>query len=445
MKMIKNVTLLLMTFVLVACEIDEQIDPNSPSLEGVEQDASVSQLNNLVIGTIGGMRDEINTQYDVMAIIGREGYRFSGSDPRFVADLLNGTLDFNAFYTTRPFGARYRVIKNANILITAAQNTGAIDEEEIAGYLGFAKTIKAHELLMVANLQYNNGIRINVEDPDNLGPFTSSPQESYTAIAALLDEGADHLTNAAPLLFPLPMFLGFEGVSDLDRLTQFNRALAARVAIYMERFDEALGFLENSFLDLEGNYDKGAYHLFSTNSGDRLNPIFLPLDNTGENRLAHPSFITDAEEGDTRLSKAAMRTPVAEEGPGPASSAGLTSNYDVALYASNTAPVGIIRNEELVLLYAEAQIQTNHLTEALEAINNIRNNADLPDYSGPVTQEALINEMLEQRRYSLWYEGHRWVDLRRYNRLEELPLDRTGDVVHQQFPRPFTELEVQGG
>jgi hypothetical protein len=26
-----------------------------------------------------------------------------------------------------------------------------------------------------------------------------------------------------------------------------------------------------------------------------------------------------------------------------------------------------------------------------------------------------------------------------------LPIDRPGDVVHQQFPRPFPEVGVQGG
>jgi hypothetical protein len=30
--------------------------------------------------------------------------------------------------------------------------------------------------------------------------------------------------------------------------------------------------------------------------------------------------------------------------------------------------------------------------------------------------------------------------MRRYNRLSELPIDRAGDDVWQQFPRPATEL-----
>jgi hypothetical protein len=105
----------------------------------------------------------------------------------------------------------------------------------------------------------------------------------------------------------------------------------------------------------------------------------------------------------------------------------------------------VITNEELVLIYAEAQIQTNNLSAGADALNKIRSNAGLGPYTGPVEQAALINEMLRQRRYSLFFQGHRWIDLRRYNRLNELPIDRPGDVVHQQFPRPFPEVGVQGG
>ncbi|MEI9912131.1 MAG: RagB/SusD family nutrient uptake outer membrane protein [Bacteroidota bacterium] len=99
----------------------------------------------------------------------------------------------------------------------------------------------------------------------------------------------------------------------------------------------------------------------------------------------------------------------------------------------------VIRNEELLLIYAEANIQTPNLTAAVTALNKVRNTHNLPDYSGAVTQPALIDEMLKQRRYSLFFEGHRWIDMRRYNRLATLPVDRTGDDVWTAFPIPLTE------
>ena len=99
----------------------------------------------------------------------------------------------------------------------------------------------------------------------------------------------------------------------------------------------------------------------------------------------------------------------------------------------------IVRNEELILIYAEANIQTNNFTEAVKAINEIRSKHGLPNYSGALTQSALINEMLYERRYSLYMEGHRWIDIRRYNMLNTLPLDRPGDDVWSEFPLPVSE------
>jgi hypothetical protein len=65
---------------------------------------------------------------------------------------------------------------------------------------------------------------------------------------------------------------------------------------------------------------------------------------------------------------------------------------------------------------------------------NINNN-----YSETVKQAALIDETLKQRRYSLFFEGHRWVGIRRYNRLNTLPVDRTENDIWNKFPLPSTE------
>jgi starch-binding outer membrane protein, SusD/RagB family len=109
------------------------------------------------------------------------------------------------------------------------------------------------------------------------------------------------------------------------------------------------------------------------------------------------------------------------------------------VYTSSTAPIPIIRNEELILIYAEANIQNNDFTDAVTALNIIRTGHGLPIYSGMVDQPSLITEMLNQRRYSLFDEGHRWVDIRRYNLLNILPIDRPGDNVWSEFPLPVSE------
>ncbi len=404
---------------------------NRPIVEDVTHNASKDQLNNLVTGTESGMRTYMGSYLDNGGMIGREMYHFSSAEPRYVQDLLGGgnaVLNNNTFYITRPWAARYQVVKNANILIQAANNSSLVTAEEKKGYSGFAKTIKAYELLLNLNLTYNNGIRTNVTDPDNLGPIVNKDQ-ALTDIATMLDDGKADLTGAS-VVFSLSS--GFAGLDDAAGLLKLNRAIAARVAVYRKQWTTALTALNESFFNINGSFTTGAYHVFSTGSGDQLNPAFFPQNQSGEVRVAHPSYAADIEPGDDRIGKATLRTVAASQG-------GLTSNRDVWVYTSSTAPMPIIRNEELILIYAEAKIQLNALPDAIVALNVIRTKHNLPPYAGAVSQAALITEMLKQRRYSLFYEGHRWVDIRRYNLLNTLPIDRPGDDVWTEFPLPLTE------
>jgi hypothetical protein len=439
MKKLLNISIAFTLLWLTSCKLDELENVNQPTPDQFNNNASIPELNTLVIGSIAQMRDNYDLYIDDLGVIGRESYRFSGSDPRYTSDLpgaAGAQLDNNSFYTTNPYASRYATIKTINILLNAVDNTSIPADTAKQAYLGVAKTLKAHELLMVLNMQYNNGIRVDVSDPTKLGPFLSR-DESFAAIADLLNEAATHLNNAGAA-FPFRLPSGFTGFTTPATFRQFNRGLSARVAVYRERFTEALTLLEESFLDLNGDYTKGVYLNYSTASGDRLNTFFLAPNATGDIRLAHPSWVKNAEPGDKRLSKAQQRKE-------PATSAGLTATHDITIYKSNVDPTPVITNEELVLIYAEAQIQSGSLPTAVDALDNIRTNAGLAPYAGPVEKNALINEMLKQRQYSLFMQGHRWIDMRRYGKLDELPSDRPGDVVHQQFPRPFPELGVQGG
>lgn len=415
-----------------ACKKDYG-DLNNATTESLSTNASQSELNNLVSGTESGMRTALNFYLDDVSIVGRETYRLSNSEPRYVLDLLganNSTLSGSNFYITTPWAARYQVVKNCNILIQAATNSSLITASQKSGYIGFARTIKAYQLLLNLNLTYTNGIRINVADPAHLGPFVSY-NDGLAAITALLDSAKTDFSNAT-ISFSLA---GFGNFSNAAGLTQFNRAIAARVSIYQKNWQTALNDLNASFLTLSSAnsaFNTGVYHVFGTGSGDQLNPVFIPQNQTGEVRVAHPTYVEDIATGDDRISKVSQRTT-------PASLSGLTGDYDMWLYTSSIAPIAIIRNEELILIYAEANIQLNNLTPAVNAINIIRNGHGLGNYTGAVTQAALITEMLTQRRYSLFFEGHRWIDLRRYNLLNALPIDRPGDDVWTLFPLPVTE------
>ncbi len=423
---------LLLVFVFSSCK-KEYGNLNSPTIEEYLNNASQSQLSALVTGTLAGMRINEGAYLDVVGVLGREMYRFSSADPRFVTELLgseNTQLNNTGFYITNPWASRYRVVKNCNVLIQAATNSQQISPALKNGFIGFAKTIKAYELLLNLNLTYTNGVRIDVADAGNLGPIVPYDQ-AIEAIADLLNEGRTDLSTAE---IGFQLTTGFEGFDDAAGLIRFNRALAARVAIYREDWPGALTALNESFFNLAGDLNTGVYHVFSTGSGDILNPAFFDQNANGEVRLAHPSYTTQIAPGDDRISKATIRTDVA-------STSGLSSDRDVWVYRSSTAPIPIVRNEELILIYAEAKARSNAFPDAIVAINAIRDEHNLTPYGGAVNEGALINEILYHRRYSLFYEGHRWIDMRRYNRLATLPIDRPGDDVWSAMPIPLTEMQ----
>ena len=425
------ITLLIVTTISLSCTFDEEFDPNRPSLEGILTDASVNQLNNLVVGVESGMRSGISGQTVHSGTMARELYVFD-ADPRNTGDLLgaNGaTLDNNSFYSSSVWAAKYRTIKNANILLEAIANTTSIDAQDASGYKGFAQTVIAHQLLMLVK-SYGRA-RVDVSDPTSPGPILQE-SEVLSSISSILDQALSDLSGAgSSFAFPLAGFSGFDSPSTFSK---FNRAVKSAALVYSGDKSGALSALGASYLDLNGDLTIGPKHVYSLSSGDQANGLYKIVDNNGDQIIVHNSFIADAESGDSRVSN---KTIIRSD---PTTQDGLNGTHQTKLYASNISSIDIIRNEELVLLYAEANIPANS-SEAVKALDIVRNAAGLPAYSGSTSESALVDELLKQRRYSFWCENHRMYDLRRFNKSSSLPIDRSGDQIFNIFPVPLTENE----
>jgi hypothetical protein len=180
----------------------------------------------------------------------------------------------------------------------------------------------------------------------------------------------------------------------------------------------------------------GVYHSFGNASGDATNGSYDP---TGRALRGHPSFHADAQlrpGGGMDLRAAAKQsttTPNSEV-------QGISSPKLVTVFASPISPAAIMRNEELILMRAEAYIGLNQLANAVGDLNVVRTvSGGLTPYGGAQTQAALTDELLYNRRYSLYFEGHRWIDARRFNRLATLPRDLPSHRVFTAMPFPRDE------
>jgi starch-binding outer membrane protein, SusD/RagB family len=435
---------------LFACnplQLDEIIDPNNPSVESVSNNASREQIQFLLTGLESRHRGYVTNVSQAWNTFGREVWYLNGSDPRFQTDWLgqNGRVPDRSYFG---FGATgggswaspYQAIKQADVLIAAAQNAATLSATDRSAIAGFAKTIKGYQFMIPANFVYQNGIRIDVADPLNPGPFVTY-EAALDYIKTVLDEGDQDLSSAGGGNFPLRLTPGFASFNTNVALKQVNRAVAARLNAYRKDWQGVLTALQGSFMDLNGNLNAGPAHPYGA-PPDAFNPLYyVPNALVTTMIVVHPSVIRDATPGDLRVAnKILERTapPVTVS-----TDAGtLEGRYQDKRWASNTSAIPFIRNEELILLKAEAHANLGQTAEAVQAIDIIRNAAGIGPYTGATSQDALINEILYQRRYSLWAEpwGHRWIDARRYNKLNEIDVSFDGGTVFTQFPHPQSEL-----
>lgn len=423
-------------------------DPNNPSVQQVMQNATKPEVQNLITGLELRNRQYAGGLIPLLGSFGREVWQFDSIDGRFINEWLgidgNAETDPAFFASAAAYNTPYSAILQANLLMDVLENTENLTDVEKNSVRGFAQTIKGFQFLIPLLTQYQNGIRVDVDDPQNLGPFESF-DDALAEIRGILDEGYQNLQNGGDSFF-FTLSAGFSDFSTPAEMARLNRAIAARAAIYAEDWQGALDALSSAepFFELaegEAVMNKGAYLSFGE-PPDLFNPLFTPRNASPDNiMVVHPSVIEDTLAGDLRIdNKFFLRDSPLNNPNVP-----VDVDYQGNRYESVSSPISMIRNEELILIYAEAHTQIGNLTNAENAINLVRNTWNLSDYSGGSTVPELIDEILLQRRYSLWAEfGHRWIDMRRYDRLDEIDQnDKLVGTIFQQIARPQSEINFE--
>jgi hypothetical protein len=424
--------------IIAGCNYEEQFDPNNPSLGS---NATVSELQGMVTGLEARHRQYYGNATQMFGSFGREVWAFFGSDPRFINDWLgvSGTTYPDFFASAGTYTSPYQAVKQATALIDMAEGSSNISPELVSGYNGFAKTIQAYQLIWPLMQQWDNGIRVQIDDPLNPGPILDRAA-ALAAIRAILDDGYNDLQGGE---FAFTLTSGWAGFDTPAGMAQVNRAIAARLAIYAGDYAAARTALGQSFFDINDARSASAMmtgpaHVYGE-APDINNPFYYPLDaNTNTILIVHTALVEDALPGDERVTNKFYQR--AEPVINAAIGAGVPGEYQDNRWTTNVDPAAFIRNEELILIAAEAEWNGGDRNIAIQAINNIRNTWGVGD--SPITTDStpaeFEDELLFQRRYSLWAEGgHRWIDLRRFNRLDASNIDLRdgGSIFTQVAPR----------
>jgi hypothetical protein len=447
-------------------------DLNNPGAQTLQDSPTRSGALNLATGLQVGSRYNLSepTGYNILlGMLGREIYNLACSDPRFFGEFIVGPMDGGSpAFGGNQFTLRYSNIRTGNILLRALAKLptdppnpqAGLTTTEKQAITGYTQTLQAYDFLRVINTRDSLGAPVDV-DIDPLGPPAAikTRAEVFQHITNLLDSAVAHLA-AGGSTFPFPLSTGYAGFDTPPTFIKFNRALRARVAAYlgtpaeyaiMQRLLET--FPDSTFLDVSGapaSFATGVYHSFSGASGDLLNvlhdqPNPKPIAITINPALValRPVGLAQPQTASTLPDKRIVDKTISFS-PDTLKCSGISSAYASNVYTSNTAPIPIIRNEELILLRAEERIFNGNTVGAVSDLNIVRQGpGNLAPYAGLTDQTSLVNELLYNRLYSLLFEGgHRWIDLRRFNQLTTIPQENTTQGLGKRFSRmPFPTNE----
>ena len=479
---------------LTACTETAVPDFNNSTESQYSVVTTRNQLQQLATGLIDVDRRTHDFQILLDETIARDVFRMDAAETRYITQPLgDGSMSPTVFVGQGVYNGPYRAIRSARNFIAAVQAApdqlpdvaGApaspFTEADKRATIGYAKTVEALSYLRLIEQRDTLGIALYTS-PAELNPIQCK-ENILEHIATLLDEAdADLGAGAEEFQFELPS--GFDGFDTPETFREFNRGLKAKVAYY-QAFDlfartggadpgpssartidaaaltAAEQALAASFLNLSGDMDAGVYHTYSTASGDYVNPNF----NQAIYRI-NPRVIREAEGttftvsgGDTTYTVLDQRV-IAKVDLNVGSNDCVTvrevhSCYQDKVNATNTTPIALLRNDELALIRAQIHWGRGQYQQALDIVNQFRAAAGFAvpltlvgSFGGADTaaeQDALMKEILRQKRYQLLFESpSRFIDHRMFGYLADLGKERTFDPI-PVFPFPIAEQQARGG
>ncbi len=418
-----------------ACDLTVP-DYNNPGVEELQTNPSASLVAAAAQGLLFGTRIGAANMVQWAGAFGREVYPMAptgSSLPGSVRDAWPPTL----WVCTQVWAEVYRNIRNANLLLDALDDSELSDADR-AAVRGFARTIQAYDFLHVAVTRRHLGAPIAVASDPNGPPAPIVPEREVQAhVIALLDRA--HADLRAATSFPFGVTDGLADFASPADFILLNRAIKARAEIQRNNWPGALQAVAESFADNSLPLDYGARHNWSVNSGDLANPANRPDLLYANTRFRREAQRRTDGSPDLRYETKFKQVPVYQL-------LEISSDLQFTLYESPSAPMVWIRNEELILIRAEANLALGNRAAAIADINLVRVRSGglepLPD-PYPGSDEDLLDELLYNKRFSLVFEwGHTWIDMNRYGKLLEIPVPGppTADRrLHDAMPYPLSE------
>jgi len=393
----------------------------------------------MIVGVLSAYRVNRTDQIRAFGTFGRETYYMFITDGRFITGPLRDWRQNNSFDAGTQWGGRYGNYRNAYAAMSIISTTTALTAAEKSGALGVLKTFIALDLLHVIEARGQIGAVVDMTDDVNAVNPVVSQDSVYKWISAKLDEAQTDLA-AAGTTFYFPIYSGFgvnvTGANTPAGFTQFNRAIKARVEVKRGSigcgatcYTAALTALGGTWVSATASFsaanrNDGIYSIYSIAAGDAPNTVAF-TGSVGSDAYVHPGIdsIAGVALDDRYRRKISTGCPASS----PRSEVGVSASHRPCTYGSTITSIPVIRNEELVLLRAEAEWYTGSTPAAIGDLAAVRAQSGATNggtaavaFAAPANDADFVTELLLQRTLSLYQEAQRWPDYRRFGRLPAL-------------------------
>lgn len=437
-----------------ACKDSTSVgDLNNVSTAAISAGLTRASVQSLVTGLIDTDRGNNGFRHIVFAeTMARDIYNLDPAENRFITELIGGPSDNGGFVGGGDWTGWFVQIRTANTILNGLDAAPDLSASEKSATRGVVRTFKALGYYHALEMRDSLGLPIDLNRPpgDTLAPFRCKANV-LAYISALLDSAnTDLAAGGSSFPFTLPSGFNYRGdFTTPSTFAEFVRGYRGKVELYRAldhanpnpgSVQTAITLLNSSFLSLApADTGLGVYYLYSTQAGETVNPV------DANTIHLNPSVGDSIMSGDARAYKIIPGVSFARNG--------VKTTYDAFTAQPNSAnlvrPMALLKNEELVLLRAQAEIQAGDLVSATRDINYVHvNGGGLTPYPLFTSATAAINAVLYEKRYSLLLEGaQRLVDLRAYNRFNStyLKQELSGDIYQEALPIPKTEIDARGG
>jgi hypothetical protein len=447
---------------LIGCANFDVTNPNQPTLDDLLANPTRTKLSAAASGLFSRSRSEITSLIWRLGSMGREGINLAGNNQPDYQEPYFGPLSPSGFGGAL-WQSRFTLIRDANTYMDALAKSGDLSAGEKAVSQAMAQTLKALAFMYIIETRGKLGAPVDVGRAIDAAPAPFVTQDSvYGYAIGLLTDAYAKLQANPTATFPFSVPPGYSGFDTPPTFGKFVMALVAKANVLRATagcgaacYTKALTALNSSFIDTSdpSTLQKGVYFDFSNAPSDQANDLSEPLNGVryfADSLILYQRVQYNGLTPDQRLtSKTAAST---SDAPQSIAGVDITGTLKFTRYFTNNQPdpshpIPVIKNEELILLRAEAEWFTGAKAAAVTDLNYVRvNSGGLAPVVGlaTATDATFVNALLYEREFSLlWEQGTTWIDARRFNLLSTIPLGVTDGSVPAIMPIPSAECNAR--